>query len=763
MISLQEIKGDGGGKPVSAEDLAAIKAEARNIDSILQFDIWQKRLYAENTRYARWEGQSPDGRKRREYMNTEPLPFEGAMDSQQRTADKIINSRVAEYVTAADRMNVRTGGMESSDAAAAGKIKTLIQWLVRNQWGAEWMRQVELAAQYQEGDSPGAAIMWVDWVQERALELKEITPADLAAIVAEMVQGQLTPEMQAEIVDVATNPARAEELQGVLAGVFPDLKPKRIKDVVEQLQTTGRAQFPAPYTRINMPVLAAMRVYEDVFFRPNITDLQTSRIIFRREWLPRAVILERAATQGWDQGFVTDVIGDSENNPGAEQKSMFQDYSRYLLTRATKFQMVEPRKGLYEIVTCLEKLCNDDGVPGVYVTIVSTASEKTAKGREIFNRKHGKYPCVWFSTESITSVLLDARGVPELAGTLQSEKKMYRDSFSDHTQKSTNPPLLKPAGSARYDLLMVPFGEIDAGPRDRFEYLKGPEYPKAAEAMMTTVDLDVCEYFGLPHEKIDPNHTLMLRQRRVNRFLMSLSEVLYMAVELMQQFMTPADLQRVVGGAGMQVPKTIEEIQGKFDVMLYVDVRDWDAEFLKMKGDFLLNYVKRLDPHNIVDTDPVAANLLAAIDPNMAEMAVRPANAANAAEIKAATDAFIKCLNGVRPEMSEGGINAPLRLQVFQGLVQQRQANPAAYPPLAPAGAALIQEYMKYLAFQAQQMQNADIGRLGVDTSKTDAEIAGGNAPPAAAVPPVGSGPGPGPTPGPAPVPAPAPMAGGAA
>jgi len=101
--------------------------------------------------------------------------------------------------------------------------------------------------------------------------------------------------------------------------------------------------------------------------------------------------------------------------------------------------------------------------------------------------------------------------------------------------------------------------------------------------------------------------------------------------------------------------------------MLYVDVRDWDIETLKAKGDFLLNYVKRLDPHNIVDTDPVAAQLLAAWDPNMAELAVRPAAAANASEMRAATDAFIKCLNGVRPEMSEGGINAPLRLQVFQG------------------------------------------------------------------------------------------------
>jgi hypothetical protein len=724
MISLEEIKSDGGAQVVTADDLARLKNEARGIDTVLQYDIWSKRQVAENTRYARWDGQSPDGRKRKDYLGKEPLPFEGSSDAQIRTADKVINLRVAEYVTAAMWMNIRTSGVETSDGASAGKIKTLIQWLVRNQWGADWVRQCELLAQYQEGDSPGAAICMVDWVRERALEMREITPADIAGIIAEMTQQELTPDVQQEIVDMATNPLRAEELSDILAGIFPNMKAARIKDVVKQLHAEGKASFPAPYTRVNMPELAALRVYEDVFFPANTINLQSARVIFRRQWLTRAEVLERAATEGWDPEFVADVAGDGERNAGAEAKSMFQDYSRYLLARATQFSNIEPRKGLFEIVTAFERLVNEDGVPGIYVTICSCGSEAAAKKRELFNRKHGKYPFVWFSTESITSVLVDARGVPELAMTLQNEKKLYRDSFSDHVQVTTNPPMLKPAGSARYDLLRTPFGEIDAGLRDRFEYLKGPDYPRAAETMLATVDKDVAEYFGLAHPEVDKETVQMLRQRRINRFMCSLSEVLYMAVECYQQFATPEDLQRIVGGAGMQVPKDMQEIQGRYDVNLYVDSRDWDMEFLKLKADMILNYVKRLDPHNIVDNDPVAAQLLAAVDPNLAELAVRPANAASAQEIAAATDAFIKCLNGVRPEMSEGGINAQLRLQVFQGLVQQRQANPAAYPPLAPASMALIQEYIQYLTFQVKQYdQNPQTGRLGVDVTKTDAEI----------------------------------------
>ena len=725
MLSLEEIKGDGGNLPCTDEDLAQIKSEAREIDSVMHQDIWGKRLWTEDTRYARWGGQSPDGRKREAFMGSAPLPFEGAMDAKIFTADDIINDRVAEYLVASLWMNIRCSGVESGDAAAAGKIKTLLQWIIRNQWGNEWVRNIELLAQYQEGDSPGCAIAMVDWVRERALEMREITPEDLAGIIAEMTQTELTPDVQAAIVDMALNPEREDELTQILQGIFPNMKAGRVAKVVKALHTEGKAEFPAPYTRVNLPVFKALRYFDDIFLPINtLDDLQSARRIYRRQWFSRAMILEQAATNGWNKDFVTDVVGDGTDTKGAEIRSMFYDYNRYMVTRSTPIANYNPRQGLYEIVTVYEKLVNEDGIPGIYTTKVHCASEHTAKGRELFNRRHGKYPFVWFSTESITNNLADARGVTEQCVTFQNEKKLYRDSYSDHVQVTVNPPLLKPAGKARYDLLRVLFGEIDRGPRENFDYLKGPDYPKAADTMMAAVDKDVAWHFGLEHPDIDPARAVKLRQKRVSRFLGSLGEVLYMTVELFQQFATPEDLQRIVGGAGMPVPKTIKEIQGRFDVVPYIDVRDWDLEFLKLKGDMLLTYVKRLDAHNTVNNDPIAANLLAAMDPNLAELAVRPADSANAAEAEAATQAFVKILNGVRPEMTEGGMNAQLRLDTLKNLWAQRAAAPAAYPPLAPASQALLQEYVDYLTFQVKQFEeNPQTGRLGVDTTKTDAEI----------------------------------------
>jgi hypothetical protein len=120
----------------------------------------------------------------------------------------------------------------------------------------------------------------------------------------------------------------------------------------------------------------------------------------------------------------------------------------------------------------------------------------------------------------------------------------------------------------------------------------------------------------------------------------------------------------------------------------------------------------------------ILRNAVASLDPTWAEAmpTIEQADQRETAEEKAA---FVQMLNGVRPEMPESGINAPLRLQTLQGEIAPRRANPSAFPALSQASTLLIQERMDYLEFQASQMQNAITGRVGVDTGKTDDAIAG--------------------------------------
>lgn len=63
--------------------------------------------------------------------------------------------------------------------------------------------------------------------------------------------------------------------------------------------------------------------------------------------------------------------------------------------------------------------------------------------------------------------------------------------------------------------------------------------------------------------------------------------------------------------------------------------------------------------------------------------------------------------------MPEGIENPELRMQVLQQSMAPRQQNPQAFGPLTPAAMAIIENRMKFLSHQAEQMQNAVIGRTG--------------------------------------------------
>jgi hypothetical protein len=139
----------------------------------------------------------------------------------------------------------------------------------------------------------------------------------------------------------------------------------------------------------------------------------------------------------------------------------------------------------------------------------------------------------------------------------------------------------------------------------------------------------------------------------------------------------------------------------------------------------VLKYIRPIDAKATVQYERVAARILQSVDPNWAEESIVPEQVADEREARETQNALVLMLNGSRPPMPEGGINAGLRRQVLEGELQQREQNPGAYPPVAPASRMLIEEYLKYLEFMEQQVANAETGRVGVDTEKTDREIAG--------------------------------------
>jgi hypothetical protein len=722
---LDVVEKDGGPAEVSDEVLAGLKEMITDLRTECTEYITERRQDAENTRYCHWEGQSTDGRKRKEALGRDPLPFEGASDNRIRLSDKLVRIFERQVVAAATRSESMVTGTEMTDASFAGKLTTLLRYVLKNVWGQDYRRQNKLSANYLYGDSPGAAIAYVDWVYEEALEYRTLRADEaLAAIVqGAMEQAQSDDPAIFEQIMVQANmmfadPGQVSMLADALGAILPDVPPARLKKVAKDLQANMEAQYPARYVRRNEPCYKALRLYEDVFIPTNTTDIQRARCVVLREWYSKPEILERAAVEGWSDSFVSQLLyGDSTSKEGcgAEGQSAFDDYTVSGPERNT-YNTTDNRDGLYEILRAYTRAANEDGVLGIYVYTLSHFVEEAAMERQLWDRKHGEYPFVFTAAESLTSRLLDSRGVPEVSMTDQAGMKLLRDSFEDHTQVSVNPPVIKPRGRPFFNVNRAPFGQIDADARDQIKFLEMTQYPQAADKMAREMRREVNEYWGLFDAETMPNEWLatLFAQDRVDDFLAYLSQIHAMTIQLCQQYMPDEVLQRIIGGNGVAIARTVEEIQGRFDYALVFDVQNLELEKIVQKADVVLKNIRPLDTKGVIPYTPFLKQIVAAIDPNWAEL-IPPEDVAEQRIVSEEQDNVVKMLNGIEPPMPET-IEAPgMRLQVIQQTLAPRMQNPAAFPPIGPAAQMILQNRMKYLEFQNTQMANADIGRVGTE------------------------------------------------
>lgn len=714
---LEEVSGDGLAKARVVQVDPALLEAIDNIKVAISAVNDRRRTNAD-IRYCRWDGQSDDGRKRSKAMGKEAMPYEGASDTRVRLADKIINERVTEYVAAAIRNQISIGCEDSSDNSQSRKMQAVLRWLRKSQWGDAYRREIELAAQWMEGDTPAISLMGVFWAEEKAVELREISTAELLNQYIELVvqqaqaQGeQLDPALANDYIDILQNPARSEEAAAMVSTLYPELKPARVTQVVKDLYLNGTAQFPVSYTRKKFPELTALRMYEDIFFPDNVEDLQRAPHIFVRRWFSATDVRESAAREGWSEKFVEELLGE-EGRRGKEAESAFDPADRVEdgALNNNLFSTTKERAGLYEVVWCYSRAARDDGGIGIYVQVFSGLCKTAATNRTLLEYRHGKYPFIPFPRETLTRRLLNSRSDNELALTQQGSIKLLTDTVEDHAQVLTNPPLKKPRGSPKYRAMLAPFGECEVGPRETLEFIQRPAYPEAAVKHREFVQTETDDYFGRDNETLPNLRAQLARQLRVDKFLGYLSEVMTMALQLCQQYMSDEDLARIANIPG--VPRTVREIQGKFDLSVTVDVRDMDQEFLFKKGELMLKYLRPLDPQGVLPWDVYLKNFVAGIDPTWAD-AIQPEGESRGRIEKDEADNYVRILAGVEMPMPEMIDGPQIRLQTLQNLHQPRMQNPQAFGPVSLAAQAILENRIKYLQFQAQQAQNAIIGRVG--------------------------------------------------
>lgn len=720
------VKGDGGTIPVTPGRLTWLKDEFGGITKHAGWSVNDRRMLADDTRYCRWPGQSVDGRKHSDADSGKTaFPFEGASDARLRLSDEIINEQVILIMAAAARMQVKFTTPDPEKAALGDRLAVLWEWIKNNQIRREWFFELRKLTQFRQGDSPGVGFMQVYWLEETTMQNITVTAIEAVAAVLKEAAGRgdvVTPEKEDALLGAFKDPAQQETLVAIVSAHWPELSESRAKKVAKAMLEDGEAVFPYPVAKPGRVAVKARRLMEDIFYPENTEEAQRARVVYVREWYTATELRDKERMGDFLPGFVNEVLRH-------EGESAWKHYSHWNINGDASSRIVERswdkerHRGQYEILTGYFKASNSEGIVGIYSVRFHAQVELPGSEMELCDYQHGQFPFHGFPREILTGRLWDTRGISELTMTDQQSIKTLHDSFIDHTQLSTVPPIRVPANRPKLALVVGPLKQIKEVRQGEISWMPPPSYPASNDKANDRIIVRMDRYFGRMALTNTPDYIRAYQQDLIDSYLMDLVEVIRMAIQLNQQYMDDATIARVLGPDGLPIAKTPEDIKGQFDIEITFDAGMLSIEFVKLIAELVSNYALKWDDKNRIRRDELEEWFLSSLSPTLARRLLQPIKEASQSEIQAAQTDFGKIKDGIEPDRPTEGVDFQTRLDTILGI---GQANPEAFQTLAPVSAQILQDHVKYLQGQVQQQQNAVIGR---EMAKRTLPLNGGAAP----------------------------------
>jgi hypothetical protein len=655
----------------------------------------------DNIRFARWAGQTDDGKK---HSTARPegspaWPFEGASDVRNRLIDSSCNELSALLVTAFQRATIRASGVTLDDAPVSGIATNLLHWIRDNKMPQELRKEAELGAQY--ALQYGWSAFFVGWQQNISKRTQEITAEELFQMAAQ-AQGSVLAELPQMILDAP------DQAAAILQAAIPDLDAANAKRMVNEMATTGVATYDQEYVSRNLPEIVALKPWDEIIVPPETADLQRSRVIYRRTWMSEVELREKITTEGWDPDWVDRALQQ------IGKSSTFYNINLLPTTTMLVYNGVN-YMNMVEVVYAYTKSL-DGKAPAIYYTVfcpqaASNRKEDSASWAiyERLDYAHGEYPFVEFRREQLRRAVVDTRGIPELASTDQDEVKAQHDSIRDHTAFSTLPPIkvVKRIGAINK---VGPGVQLPVVSPTDYSFMEPPaREPTVAFNLINRVEANHAAYFGTINPAVPPAKTQMLQQLLVNSWLLSWRSIYRQMFALCCQYMSPEEILRITGG---QLPQSMSEIHNEFDLNVRFDVMDMDKEYIAQKIDFLTK-VAQLDTGGVLNRTRLTEMMIQAIAPEMASELIVNQQQASAQMFKDVQNDIGNMLLGNEALYQANDPAAQTKLQYTQ---QVMQANPKAQAALQQDEnfRALFENYVKSLQMSIMQQQNAQIGRIGV-------------------------------------------------
>lgn len=651
----------------------------------------------DDIRLARWEGQSDDGKKysRNQRDGEGAFPFEGASDVRVRLVDSIINELVMLLVNSWQLARIRVTGTEYGDASTAASVQTLARWVVENKLRPDLEREAELWAQY--ALNYGWAVMHVGW--ERRLGSREVTET-LPTLEARATGDEMLAEALRQMVATGASDITADLFANALG-----CSSEEGRRIANAMLASGVASYNQQYNRINLPVCAALKPYEEISFPPETLDLQEARVIFRRTFMSEVELREMIKTDGWDEAFVEEAA----NTAG---KSAYLTDPNLIPVTSNVSNALHRADNLIEIVYAYSRQIDQNGVPCVYYTVFSpqTSQVETYAKHSKLDYAHGEYPFIELRRERLKRAVVESRGIPEIAFTDQEEIKAQKDSLRDRTAFETLPPIKvkKRLGTQNQ---IAPGSLLPVTTPDDYSFLSPPSgNPTLAFNLIDRVEAQNAAYFGLFHPAVPPQKTQMTQQFIVNNWLTAWSRVLKQMVSLSVQYLDGSEIERIVG---TPIAMTPNEISQMYDIGVSYNVRELDTDYVMEKLKAIASFVVPMDAGGVIDRNKLTARFVEAISPESAKDLLLDQKTASQKLYNDVQTDIAKMMAGMEVQYVENDPTAGAKLQYLQDILQK---NPKAQQLAQsdPQFQALMQNYIQNLQMSVQQQQNKTIGRLGV-------------------------------------------------
>jgi hypothetical protein len=523
-------------------------------------------------------------------------------------------------------------------------------------------------------------VSYVGWKREKRTYLQQVSIEEIA---------QVSPDLAELIVSGADD----EMVLGMLQTAFPDLSSKRAKKAIMDLRKKGLAEVSVPRTSVDCPVVYSCAPDGEVLFPSYVTDPQRAPYVFWRTFLTSQELEKKVTSEGWDADWVENAI---ERLRGKD--SMYLDGEK--LKTIDRLPITDDNDLVMVVYGYQRLIDEEDGSEGIYCTVFHPTTEGFAK-HELLNG-YDDYPFVVTRLSNDQKRMYETQTFSDILRGAQMQIKTERDSRIDRASLATLPPLLHPAGRPPSDWgpgVRVPYrrlGEIQWGPP--------PPADNGSIEVEVSMTAQADRAVGL-----DMSNPISASRQQfvVSKFLDHVRDVLNMAWKLYQRMGPDEVFFQVTGNPNPQV-MTKGSADENFSIVVNFDSQSNDPETAETQLKNMVSLVQ-LDRNGIMDVNKLLEFTASSINPIFADYVLQPAEEAQQKVQKNVTDDLAKIFAGIEVPAQPNG--AQMAMQMIQAYVQQPDIMQRAQQD--EAFGARLQKYMEQYSFQLQQMQNAEIGRIG--------------------------------------------------